>query len=118
MVTVIRRGLAVLELVGQQRGHAADRGVSLLSTEGGMALMTIACPTFSSFSLEKSQGIERGRFIVLRCVRPWIITAVSTVVSTPRLAQSPALTANRSRPDRSLSAEAQAGGEVAVFLAL
>jgi len=42
MLTVIRRGLAVLELVGQQRGHAADRGVSLLSTAWRAALMAIA----------------------------------------------------------------------------
>ena len=79
-------------------------------------LMGIACPTFSS--LDERQGIKQWRFIVLRCARPWIITAVSTVVSTPRLAHSPTLTANRSRTGIFLSAKAQAGGEVAVFLPL
>ena len=39
-------------------------------------------------------GLRRGRFIVLRCAHPWIITAVSTVVSTPTL------TATRKRPGR------------------
>jgi hypothetical protein len=51
--------------------------------------MAIACPVFSSFSLEKSQGIKRGHFIVLRCAHPRIIIAVSTVVSTLRLLTSP-----------------------------
>jgi hypothetical protein len=80
----------------------------------------------------KTNGSRRGHFIVLRCVRHWIIT----VVSTPRIAHSPTLIATRSRTGRSLSAaclcvapacaghadrrrqEAQAGGGVAVFLPL
>ena len=61
-------------------------------------MLTIALPVVSLFSLENDQGIKQWRFIVLRCAIPWIITAVSTAVSTPRLAQSPALTATRKRP--------------------
>jgi len=52
-------------------------------------LITIAWSVFSSFSLEKRQGIKQGHFIVLRCAHPWIITAVST----PRLPTHPTLTA-------------------------
>ncbi len=64
--------------------------------EGRAALMTIACPTFSS--LDERQGIKRGHFIVLRCACPRIITAVSTFVSTRRLAYaSSTLTATRKR---------------------
>ena len=79
------------------------------------SLMSIAWSVFSSFSLENDQWIKRGHFIVLRRVRHWIITAVSTVVSTPRLPPRPL---TRSRPGRLLSAKARAGGELAVFLPL
>ena len=79
------------------------------------SLIAIACPVFSSFSLEKSQGIEQGRFIVLRC---------ATLGSSPLFPlffphpASPTLTATRKRPGIFLSAEAQAGSEIAVFLPL
>ena len=62
-------------------------------------MLTIALPVVSLFSLENDQGIKQWRFIVLRCAIPWIITAVSTAVSTPRLAYaSPTLTAPRKWP--------------------
>jgi len=66
----------------------------------------------------RANGLRRGHFIVLRCACPWIITAVSTAVSTRCL-----LTPSRPPPPRSrlgifLSAKAQAGGGVAVWLSI
>ncbi len=56
-------------------------------------------------------GLRRGRFIVLQCVRPWIITAVFT----PRLLNPPrSLQPAADQTDRCLL-KAQTGGGVAVF---
>jgi hypothetical protein len=79
------------------------RWPALPSTEGERASLIDRC------SLHWMRG--QGRFIVLQCACPRVITAVST----PRL---PTLITTRSRPGRLLSAEAQAGGGVAVFLPL
>jgi hypothetical protein len=111
-IAVIRRGLAVLELVGQQRGHAADRGIALLSTEGERAsLIAIACPVFSSFSLDERQWIETMAFHRF-AVRPPLDH--HRCFHTPPVHFS-TLATPRKRP---LSAEAQAGGGVAVSQAL
>ena len=80
--------------------------------------MAIACPVFSSFSLEKSQGIKRGHFIVLRCACPRDHHRCFHCCFHTPLAHFPTLATTRSRPGIFLSAEAQAGGGVAVFLAL
>ena len=103
-------GVAVfLPLVCHRCFH---RCAALLSTEGERASLLARCSL--RFPWMRDSGSRRGLFIVLRCVRPRIITAVST----PHLPVLPTLTATRSRPVRLLSAEAQAGGEVAVFLPL
>ena len=93
---------------------------ALLSTEERASLIGIACPVFSSFSLDESQW-DRDEDVSSFC-------DVSTLGSSPLFsllfphfalpAHFSTLTTTRKRPGIFLSAEAQAGSEIAVFLPL